>query len=490
MLVFLREFLDLLVLLFQVLGHFIVDVRHHFPEGQLVLPLRGVQHLHHLLPGLAPHLRLLLVRPPPFVLEPDLEPSDWITRLPGLHFGNFPVPGRVVRGGVVAAAVGHRLDEHGALVLHDVLARRLRRVVHRDGVHPIHPESRHTIGRPPAGNAVSSVLLVRGRGDRPPVVPAEEEDRAGQRRREVHRRVEVALARGPFSKVRHRDPVVAIQLVGVGRPGSLGQLRGQRGGNGVHVQVLAPVVDRHLPPFPKVPVVAVALVRKLLESLAAPQQQTVLPVLGKDVVGRLEGRRGADHRRLLPEASHVKAEATLPLGLVEQRVQRLKPHHRSVHVLGKVLLELELFAPADELPPVVEHPEARQRGHFGRVANVEVLDVRDFLVPKLVELVFSPSPARRFLRSRLAPAAGGGGGHRAPRRPAAAAGEGEAAAEQAPLAQGAPQKSVQREHPPRLALAPLLAKEEIKSPPLSVPVRVGRPRLLPRPRGLVLFPAG
>ena len=158
----------------------------------------------------------------------------------------------------------------------------------------------------------------------------------GEHGGEVGRGVEVALGARAVPKVRDGhvpvlEPAPALlPAQRVGGAHGLRELRGQRRRDRVERQRPRPVVDRHLPPLPRLQLVAKALVGKVAEREAAVQEHALLPVLREDRVRGLQGGGGADGGGLLARGGHVEREAPLPLRLVEHRVHRLQPRDRRV----------------------------------------------------------------------------------------------------------------------------------------------------------------
>lgn len=91
------------------------------------------------------------------------------------------------------------------------------------------------------------------------VVAAEEEDGRLQGGGKVECSVEVALGGGALAEVAGDDAVFAALLQRIGGSGGLGQLRPQRGGDGLEVEGCTAVVHWHLATLAEVVLVAKAL---------------------------------------------------------------------------------------------------------------------------------------------------------------------------------------------------------------------------------------
>mmetsp|Transcript_20615 Transcript_20615/g.72797 ORF Transcript_20615/g.72797 Transcript_20615/m.72797 type:complete len:202 (+) Transcript_20615:210-815(+) len=196
----------------------------------LALALR--QSRQHSLALLRLQRRLLVVVPRSLALEPPAHARDRVVLAPPrLELVGRAVPRAVVAGAVVAQAVRHRLHHHGAVVLQRQRLGGLCRLVHGEQVVAVTPHARHAVASGAGDEAIAAHLLRNGRRDRKAVVADEEDGRAVQRRREVERGVEVALARGAVAEVADCDVVglaAALHLERVRRAGRLRQLRRQR----------------------------------------------------------------------------------------------------------------------------------------------------------------------------------------------------------------------------------------------------------------------
>mmetsp|Transcript_59143 Transcript_59143/g.183465 ORF Transcript_59143/g.183465 Transcript_59143/m.183465 type:complete len:574 (-) Transcript_59143:764-2485(-) len=192
-------------LLLQVPGQLIVHVGEEVLEWRPFLGLPRLESLHDLLPGLGHQCFLLLVVPHALgreeVAPPENRTSGLVRR--DLLLVLSPVRGGVVRGRVVAHAVGHQLQQHGRLLL-DGKAACLRGGV-EDGhkVVTVHTDGWNPKRRPTSSDAIPDILVLDPRGNGVAVVPHNEQRLRAVDGREVQGRERVALRGGAVAKVGH-----------------------------------------------------------------------------------------------------------------------------------------------------------------------------------------------------------------------------------------------------------------------------------------------
>jgi hypothetical protein len=137
--------------------------------------------------------------------EVPLEPNERILPFPRADLLFGAISRRIVARGVGPDPVGHCLDE-GRPKTRSRAAHRVRHDL-KDGEHivAVDPNAGHAISPPLESQARTRGLARHGDADRPVVVLTDENARRFEDGREVHGRVEVALARGAVAHEADRD---------------------------------------------------------------------------------------------------------------------------------------------------------------------------------------------------------------------------------------------------------------------------------------------
>src|SRR5438552_4328577 len=257
--------------------------------------------------------RIVGLGPEALQLEVFSHPVDRVPLLPRIELLLRAVPRGIVAGRVRAHPVRHRLDHGWAAAGPGLVDRGLRPCVHREDVVPVHADAFESVRQRLLCKRLCRGLTGDGDRDRELVVLAEKDRRGLEHPREVHRGMEVALARRTVAEVGHRDDVVLPDLRGPGGADRLGNLGADWAGHGYEMDVLGSVVARHLSTPLRVFRVPVRLGDDGLEREAPNKGTARLAVRGEDPVPFLEGHRAADLARFLALARHVEADATLAL---------------------------------------------------------------------------------------------------------------------------------------------------------------------------------
>lgn len=253
---------------------------------------------------------------------------------------------------MVGDAVGHALDEDGlAAVLEGHFPGLLDGLAHGPDVVAVNADRVYAIANATAGDAVSAVLVQRGRRDGVAVVAADEDDGARARRSNVHGGVEVTFAGSALAEETYRylglgvGVLQLLHLQGVAGTRCLRDLRCQRRRNGVlygtqlafqrpdyrhgrgqrrrythDIQPLAAVMNRHVPPLAGVILIRKQLRHKLLGGHSPLLEKPLLSVLAVHGVFWIQNTRTAHADSLLAGAHHVEAQAALALGIKHDQV--------------------------------------------------------------------------------------------------------------------------------------------------------------------------
>ena len=240
---------QLLALLEQLRRVLLEYVREYVLDRRLPLLLRLGERLEHVPAHLRPERRLLVGAPPLLCVEPLAEAGDGVvSALPLLDIDFGPVRKGVVGRGVVRDTIRHRFDEHRFLLLGGDLARGLGGYVHRHYVVPVHADRCEPVPHAAGGDPVALVLFQRRSGDGVAVVAADEDHRTVARGRHVESGVEVAFGCGALAEVADDNVARVFELQGVGGADSVGDLRGEGGGNGVLARASALSAERRKRP--------------------------------------------------------------------------------------------------------------------------------------------------------------------------------------------------------------------------------------------------
>src|SRR3989475_433479 len=233
-------------------------------------------------------------------------------------------------------AVGARLDHGGPPAAPRLVRGRFRDRVDREQIVPVDADAVEAVRQSLLGKSLRGGLAGDRDGDGPLVVLAEEDRRGLEDAREVHRGVEVALARGAVAEVRERDDVLLADLRGPCRADGLRDLRADRAGDRHVVDIAGPVVVRHLPALLRILGVSIRLSDQRRDGEASPQGGPRLPIRREDPVPLLEGHRAAYLGRLLSGAWNVESDPPLPLEGEHPVVQRADEDEVSVRALQEV----------------------------------------------------------------------------------------------------------------------------------------------------------
>src|SRR5436309_1753936 len=177
---------------------------------------------------LRPEFLLGFLRPQALQLEVLPHPLDRIALRPRFDFLFRPVARRIVARGMRTHAIGDRFDHRRAASASGFVRGRLRHSVHGEQIVPVHADAVKAVCQGLLREGFRGGLTGDRDGDRPLVVLTEENRRGLEDAREVHRGMEVALARRAVAEVCQRDDVVLPDLRGPGRAHRLRDLCSHR----------------------------------------------------------------------------------------------------------------------------------------------------------------------------------------------------------------------------------------------------------------------
>src|SRR5579863_9243645 len=173
----------------------------------------------HRLRCLGLYLGLELVAQDAEAAEVALVPAETLVLLLLLDPLEIDVRAWIVGGRVRRRAIRHRLDERRPLPCTRALERLARRLVHGEDVAAVDADAGHPVADRLVGQRLGARLGRQGRGDRPLVVVAEEDERRLHHGREVRTLVKRTLARRAVAEVRDRARGLALQLLPPRKPG-------------------------------------------------------------------------------------------------------------------------------------------------------------------------------------------------------------------------------------------------------------------------------
>ena len=217
----------------------------------------------------------------------------------------------------------HRLDQRRAAAGARALDRLARRLVHGEDVEPVDAHAGDAVADRFVGERLGARLRLDRRRDRPAVVVADEHHRRVHHGREVDAFVERALARRAVAEERHRDRVLAAQLLPPGEPGRVRQVRRDRD------------ADRRDVPVGRVPParrMAAPPLQDRLGGHAAHEPDRRLAVGREDPVVVRERERRARLDRLVVPEDRVGADPALPVVDDGALVVGAQEHHAAVQL--------------------------------------------------------------------------------------------------------------------------------------------------------------
>ena len=153
------------------------------------------------------------------------------------HAGRL-ASGAVVRCGVHAEAIGHRLDQRGAVAVAGARHRLAHHVNDSEEIVAVDANTRDAVGDSLLGDRGRCRLQLARRRNRPVVVLAEEDDRRFHDAREVDGFVKVPLRRGALTEMHDDHIVFAAEAEAPGESGRVRNLSRDRRVEGQHPQRL------------------------------------------------------------------------------------------------------------------------------------------------------------------------------------------------------------------------------------------------------------
>mmetsp|Transcript_20946 Transcript_20946/g.34237 ORF Transcript_20946/g.34237 Transcript_20946/m.34237 type:complete len:212 (-) Transcript_20946:8-643(-) len=208
--------------------------------------------------------------------------------------------------------------------------------MHRKEIISVHTNTSHSISRSTRNDTITSILIFYRSRNCVAIIPTEEYHRRLKRSGKVTRRVKVGGRRSSITKVDNRNSRFllrignGIQLELVSRSHRLSNLRAQWTTNRLVVQRTTAVMDGHLPSLAQIQIIGEALVAKLLQCEATPHEHARLAVLRKDMVLWLQCRSRSHVNCLFAMVGHVKRNAALTLGVMQDGIHLSQSDHLSM----------------------------------------------------------------------------------------------------------------------------------------------------------------
>mmetsp|Transcript_147276 Transcript_147276/g.473090 ORF Transcript_147276/g.473090 Transcript_147276/m.473090 type:complete len:570 (+) Transcript_147276:395-2104(+) len=235
----------ILPLLLQVPRQVRVDVREALLQRGALLRLSLLEGIHDVSLCLSFQCNLLAVVPQALCFQVLAPPRDGADGLPCINLlGVLDAIGLgIVRGRVVAHAVGHELKQHRGLLLDSQAACLLRGGVHGNEVVAVHTHGGDAKGGTSACNAISTILVLDSSRYRVAIVAANEQSLRSVDRSKVQTCQRIALRSCTIAEVRHGDPIFTSQLVCITCARCLRDVRPKHCMDGLHILLEQTIVD-------------------------------------------------------------------------------------------------------------------------------------------------------------------------------------------------------------------------------------------------------
>src|SRR5229473_6247497 len=269
----------------------------------------------------AHQLFLLRLAPCPLADEIRTQPRNRLLLPAPLNLFGRAIAPRVIRGGVVAEPVGHRLDEARALPVAGSRNRLRGGGAHRDDVVAV------DLFPPKAGSdrllrqRFGGRLQLKRHGDGPLIVVGDEHQGELLHSGEIHCFPQVALRRGAVAEQANRNPGLFSELECISDPRSVRRLRTDRNAIWKIMSRTGGVVAA---------LVAAPVEQYLLHLHPAPKQGGVVAVGRQQGIFLSHRACNPDPDRLLAEPNRVGAKAPSPLKRDRLQVKGARQHHRAI----------------------------------------------------------------------------------------------------------------------------------------------------------------
>src|SRR6516162_2436422 len=246
--------------------------------------------------------KLLLLRLAPGVPAHEERPQagDGLLLPARLHLLGRPVARSVIRGGVVAQAIGHGFDQTRTFACPRTLDRLDRRGAHRDHVIAVDLLAIETCGDGLLRQRLRRGLQLERHRYRPLIVVGHEHDRKLPDPGKIHRLPHVAFGGGAVAEQADSNARLLSEFESIGDAGSVGRLRCDRNAIGKIVRRARAAAAA---------LVAAPKQQDFLHLHAAPEERAIVSIGGKQDIFGTHGAGDADRHRLLAQRNSVGAEA-------------------------------------------------------------------------------------------------------------------------------------------------------------------------------------
>src|SRR5215470_4175013 len=302
-------------------GKFRIEVIEH--RLRCARPYRQVAFRRRLdlLLTLAHELFLLRLAPCPLADEVRTQPHNRLLLPAPLNLFGRAIASRVIRGGVVAEPVGHRLDEARALSVAGCRNRLRGGGAHRDDVVAVDLFPREAGSDRLLRQRFRRRLQLKRHGDGPLIVVGDEYQGELMHAGEIHCFPQVALRRGAVAEHANRHPGLFSELECIGHSRGMRRLRTDR-------NAIGKIMSR--PGGAIAALVAAPVEQDLLHLHPAPKQGGVVAVGRQQDIFLSHRACNPDPDRLLAEPHCVGAKASGPLKRDRLQVERARQHHCAI----------------------------------------------------------------------------------------------------------------------------------------------------------------